>query len=231
MQAPIVSLSNVDLTLTSRAGSVKILRDINLEINRGQSVSIVGPSGSGKTSLLMIMSGLEPATSGKVIIAGHNFKALSHDAITKVRGKDIGIVFQSFHLVPTMTALENVALPLEFRGDAGAIKTANELLEKVGLSSRAQHFPAELSGGEQQRVAIARALSTRPQLILADEPTGNLDAKTGEQIINTLFDLKTQYDATLILVTHDQSVADKCDRHLKMIDGTISSSTFKAAAE
>ena len=231
MTDPIVSLQDVELKLKSRAGEVAILRGITLDIEAGQSVSIVGPSGSGKTSLLMIMAGLEPATSGKVRVASHDFTALSHDQIAKVRGTDIGIVFQSFHLVPTMTAVENVALPLEFRGQNGANKVAEQLLAEVGLAARKQHFPAELSGGEQQRVAIARALSTKPKLILADEPTGNLDAKTGQQIINTLFELKAQYGATLVLVTHDQSVAARCDRHLHMIDGRISSSNFKAAAE
>jgi putative ABC transport system ATP-binding protein len=184
-------------------------------------VAVVGPSGSGKTSLLMVIAGLERATSGGVIVAGHALQGLDEDQLARVRGAEIGIVFQSFHLVPTMTALENVALPLEFAGRADAEAAAAELLDEVGLAHRVQHFPAELSGGEQQRVAIARALVGRPKLLLADEPTGNLDTRTGQQIIDLLFDLQQRHGATLVLVTHDTALAAKCSRTIRMADGRI----------
>jgi putative ABC transport system ATP-binding protein len=217
----VIELDNVDLTLTSRAGQVAILRGVGLEIPAGQSVAIVGPSGSGKTSLLMIMAGLEKATGGKVKVAGHDFSAMSEDALALARGASIGIVFQSFHLVPTMTAQENVALPLEFRGEADAFERAAELLGEVGLSHRLTHFPAQLSGGEQQRVALARALVTRPRLLLADEPTGNLDGKTGRQIVELLFSMQARRDTTLVLVTHDERLAERCERVIRMDDGRI----------
>jgi putative ABC transport system ATP-binding protein len=217
----IVSLSGVGLTLTSRAGPVEILRDVSLEVPAGQSVAIVGPSGSGKTSLLMVIAGLERATLGSVRVAGHDLQPLTEDQLARVRGAEIGIVFQSFHLVPTMTALENVALPLEFAGRADAESEARGVLEEVGLSHRLTHFPAELSGGEQQRVAIARALSTRPKLLLADEPTGNLDGRTGQTIVEMLFDLQRRHAATLVLVTHDPVLAALCQRTVRMADGRI----------
>ena len=219
MTKPIVVMKDVRLTLTSRAGPVSILRDVDLEAREGQSLAIVGPSGSGKTSLLMVMAGLERTTGGKVLVAGHDLSALSEDELALMRGAEIGIVFQSFHLVPTMTALENVALPLEFAGTPDAFVTARELLQEVGLSHRVDHFPAQLSGGEQQRVAIARALSRRPKLILADEPTGNLDRKTGGHVIDLLFGLQRRREATLILVTHDERLAGACDRTIRMADG------------
>jgi putative ABC transport system ATP-binding protein len=222
---PIVVMKNVRLTLTSRAGPVSILRDVDLEAREGQSLAIVGPSGSGKTSLLMVMAGLERTTGGKVQVAGHDLADLSEDELALMRGAEIGIVFQSFHLVPTMTALENVALPLEFAGTADAFATARELLQEVGLSHRVDHFPAQLSGGEQQRVAIARALSRRPKLILADEPTGNLDRKTGGHVIDLLFGLQRRREATLILVTHDERLAGACDRTIRMADGAVESET------
>ena len=218
---PVIELSNVELTLASRAGQVAILRDLSLDIGAGQSVAIVGPSGSGKTSLLMIMAGLEQATRGTVKVAGHDFSAMSEDALALARGATIGIVFQSFHLVPTMTAQENVALPLEFRGESDAFERAAELLGEVGLSSRLTHFPAQLSGGEQQRVALARALVTRPRILLADEPTGNLDGKTGRQIVDLLFSMQARRGATLILVTHDERLAERCQRVIRMADGRI----------
>ena len=217
----IVSLRDVALSLTSRAGPVEILRGVGLDVAQGQSVAIVGPSGSGKTSLLMIMAGLERATSGEVQVAGHELQAMNEDQLAMVRGRNIGIVFQSFHLVPTMTALENVALPLEFQGRADAETVAREVLAEVGLSHRLEHFPAELSGGEQQRVAIARALAPRPKLLLADEPTGNLDGKTGQQVIELLFGLHKRHDATLVLVTHDLALAGLCARTIRMADGRI----------
>ena len=225
MTKPIVVMKNVRLTLTSRAGPVSILRDVDLEAREGRSLAIVGPSGSGKTSLLMVMAGLERTTGGKVQVAGHDLADLSEDELALMRGAEIGIVFQSFHLVPTMTALENVALPLEFAGTADAFATARELLQEVGLSHRVDHFPAQLSGGEQQRVAIARALSRRPKLILADEPTGNLDRKTGGHVIDLLFGLQRRREATLILVTHDERLAAACDRTIRMADGAVESET------
>ena len=227
MDKNIVDLENVDLTLTSRAGAVQILRGLSLSVPAGQSVAIVGPSGSGKTSLLMLIAGLERSTGGKVNVAGHNLNGLSQDEMAILRGAEIGIVFQSFHLVPTMTALENVALPLELAGTPGAFDTARALLGDVGLTSRVDHFPAELSGGEQQRVAIARALSRQPRLILADEPTGNLDGKTGRQIVDLLFDLKEKAGSTLILVTHDERLAEMTERVVRMNDGRVASDTVK----
>jgi len=218
---PIVALDAVSLTLTSRAGPVDILRAVSLRVEDSQSLAIVGPSGSGKTSLLMVVAGLERATSGGVRVAGHDLTVLDEDQLALARGADIGIVFQSFHLVPTMTALENVALPLEFAGKSNAFEIARELLGEVGLAPRVDHFPAQLSGGEQQRVAIARALSREPKLILADEPTGNLDSHTGKYIVDLLFGLQRRRDATLILVTHDQRLAAACERTIHMADGRI----------
>ncbi|MTD94927.1 ATP-binding cassette domain-containing protein [Hyphomicrobium sp. xq] len=225
MTKPIVVLKNVRLTLTSRAGPVGILRDVDLDAREGQSLAIVGPSGSGKTSLLMVTAGLERATGGKVEVAGHDLSKMGEDDLALMRGAEIGIIFQSFHLVPTMTALENVALPLEFAGEGNAQAAARELLQEVGLSHRMDHFPAQLSGGEQQRVAIARALSRRPKLILADEPTGNLDRRTGGHIVDLLFGLQRRREATLILVTHDEKLAGACDRIIRMADGRIESET------
>lgn len=221
MAENIVDLKNVHLTLESRAGRVHILRGVDLNIRHGETVGIVGPSGSGKSTLLMIMTGLEKATSGAVAVAGHDFTALDEDSLARARGENIGIVFQSFHLVPTMTALENVALPLEFSGHADARERAREVLAAVGLSHRLDHFPAQLSGGEQQRVAIARALAPNPKLLFADEPTGNLDADNGEQIMDLLFDLHRTYGATLVLVTHDQNLAERCGRVVRIEDGQI----------
>ena len=221
MAENIIGLQDIHLTLTSRAGPVEILRGVSLDIANGQSTAIVGPSGSGKTSLLMVMAGLEKGTRGKIILNGHDITGLDEDNLAVLRGRDIGIVFQSFHLVPTMTALENVALPLELAGVADAFNTSRRLLNEVGLGARVDHFPAELSGGEQQRVAIARALSRTPPLILADEPTGNLDGKTGQQIVDILFGLRQRIGATLILVTHDERLAAKTDRVIRMSDGRI----------
>ncbi len=218
---PVIDLADVSLTLTSRAGPVEILKGVNLSVSPGESIAIVGPSGSGKTSLLMIIAGLEHATSGSVRVAGHEFPKLGEDQLALIRGANIGIVFQSFHLVPTMTALENVALPLEFAGKADAFDTARALLDEVGLSHRTDHFPAQLSGGEQQRVALARALSPRPQILLADEPTGNLDGKTGGHVIDLMFDLQRRRQTTLILVTHDIPLAERCGRVVHMADGRI----------
>jgi putative ABC transport system ATP-binding protein len=218
---PIVALKDVQLTLTSRAGAVEVLRDVNLNVESGRSLAIVGPSGSGKTSLLMVIAGLERASAGRVEVSGRELSKLSEDQLALFRGATTGIVFQSFHLVPTMTALENVALPLEFAGAPDAFTVARELLDEVGLTPRLDHFPAELSGGEQQRVAIARALSREPKLILADEPTGNLDGKTGRQVIDLLFGLQRRREATLILVTHEERLAAACQDTILMRDGRI----------
>jgi putative ABC transport system ATP-binding protein len=226
---PVIALDDVSLTLASRAGPVEILRNVGISIAPGEAVAIVGPSGSGKTSLLMIMAGLERATSGSVRIAGHDFSRLGEDALALVRGRNIGIVFQSFHLVPTMTALENVALPLEFAGVPGAFEAARALLGEVGIAHRADHFPAQLSGGEQQRVALARALSPRPQIILADEPTGNLDGKTGEQVIDLLFSLQRRRGGTLVLVTHDLELARRCGRTIRMAHGQVAGAELAPA--
>ncbi|MGD9804891.1 MAG: ABC transporter ATP-binding protein [Hyphomicrobiaceae bacterium] len=214
-------LEGVGLTLSSRAGAVEILKDIDLEVPTGQSLAIVGPSGSGKTSLLMIMGGLEQATNGRAVVAGHELSSLGEDSLARIRSQSIGVVFQSFHLVPTMTALENVALPLEFRGDAGARTKARSALAEVGLASRLEHYPAQLSGGEQQRVALARALVAEPRLLLADEPTGNLDGATGRQIVELMFALGRRHGTTLVLVTHDDRLAERCERVVRMADGGI----------
>jgi putative ABC transport system ATP-binding protein len=226
----IVDVKDARLTLTSRAGAVEILRGISLEVAAGQSVAIVGASGSGKTSLLMILAGLERATSGRVVIAGHDYAKLGEDALALARGRDIGIVFQSFHLVPTMTAIENVALPLEFAGAGDAFARARELLGEVGLEKRVDHYPAQLSGGEQQRVAIARALSANPKLLLADEPTGNLDTRTGASVIELLFGLQKRRGSTLVLITHDEALAQRCRRTIRMADGNIVADTQAIAA-
>jgi putative ABC transport system ATP-binding protein len=218
---PIIRLADVRLNLESRAGIVEILKGITLDIASGQSVAIVGPSGSGKTSLLMILAGLEKATSGDVHVVDRDFNALDEDSLALARGEDVGIVFQSFHLIPTMTALENVALPLEFAGVEGARARARALLDDVGLGARVDHFPAQLSGGEQQRVALARALAPRPKLLLADEPTGNLDGKTGRAVVDLLFGLKRKSGATLVLITHDERLAKECERTIRMADGRI----------
>lgn len=227
---PLATLRDVNLTLNSRAGPVAILRNVNLEITAGQSLAIVGPSGSGKTSLLMVLAGLERATSGRVEVAGEDYAGLDEDGRARVRAANIGIVFQAFHLVPSMTAAENVALPLEFAGRAGAMGVAGELLAGVGLSHRLTHYPAELSGGEQQRVALARAVALKPRLLLADEPTGNLDTATGAQVIDKLFELQRQSKATLVLVTHDERLATRCERTIHMADGRIVADRLGMAA-
>ena len=221
MPETIIDLKDVHLTLHSRAGSVEILRGVDLAVRAGEAVGVVGPSGSGKSTLLMIMTGLEKASSGTVRVAGHDFMALGEDGLARARGEHIGIVFQSFHLVPTMTALENVALPLEFLGRRDAADRAAETLQSVGLSHRFNHFPAQLSGGEQQRVAIARALAPSPKILFADEPTGNLDARNGDQIMDLLFTLHKRHGTTLMLITHDQRLAARCGRVISMEDGRI----------
>ena len=216
-----VSLKDVHLTLPSRAGNVDILRGVDLTVRPGEALGIVGPSGSGKTTLLMVIAGLERASRGEVMVAGQTLAGKGEDELAAFRRDNIGIVFQSFHLIPTMTALENVAVPLEFRGAKNAMGIAEEKLKRVGLGHRLTHYPGQLSGGEQQRVAIARALASGAKIIIADEPTGNLDHVTGEQIIKLLFDLRTQDGASLLLVTHDRSLAERCDRMAEVLDGKI----------
>ena len=216
-----IQLSDLRLTLHSDAGAVDILNGIDLNVASGETLGVVGPSGSGKTSLLMVMAGLEPATSGDVRIAGQPFQGLDEDALARFRRDQIGIVFQSFHLVPTMTTLENVALPMEFAGRDGAFEKAEAELRAVGLADRLAHYPGQLSGGEQQRVALARAFVTEPAILLADEPTGNLDGDTGEAVIELLFDLQKRRNTTLVLVTHAPALAERCGRILSLADGRI----------
>lgn len=216
-----VLLKNVTLTLPSRAGDVEILKGVDLSVRSGEAIGIVGPSGSGKTSLLMLIAGLERATSGALEVAGTSLMGMNEDALAAFRRDAIGIIFQSFHLIPTMTALENVAVPLEFRGIRNAMQVAAEKLERVGLAHRMSHYPGQLSGGEQQRVAISRALASGARILLADEPTGNLDQETGDQIIKLLFELKQQENASLLLITHDRALAQRCDRIAEVRDGKI----------
>lgn len=216
-----IQLDNIHLTLSSDAGEVNILRGIDLNISRGETVGLVGPSGSGKTSMLMVVAGLERPTEGHVRVADNDITKLSEDKLALFRRDHTGIVFQNFHLVPTMTALENVALPLEFAGRAQAFDSAREQLEAVGLGHRLEHYPGQLSGGEQQRVALARAFVTEPTILLADEPTGNLDGQTGETVMELLFDLHERKGTTLLLITHAPELAKRCDRMLSMADGVI----------
>src|SRR6478609_6160371 len=221
MQDKAIALHDVDLSLGRGAARVHILKGISLDIARGEAVGLVGPSGSGKSTLLMTMAGLEQPDSGKILVDGTDLAALDEDALARFRGRRIGIVFQSFHLVPTMTALENVALPLELAGSRDAFERAEAELQSVGLGDRLQHYPAQLSGGEQQRVAIARAIVPNPAILVADEPTGNLDEATGQSIIDLLFALKRDRGATLVLVTHDLNLARLCDRMVRLRSGRI----------
>jgi putative ABC transport system ATP-binding protein len=216
-----IDLTDVHLELRSAAGLVNILKGISIRVGAGERVGLVGPSGSGKSSLMMILGGLERPTSGTVHVAGHDLSKLDEDGLARFRRDTVGIVFQNFHLVPTMTALENVALPAEFAGHADAFERAAKGLTAVGLRHRIEHYPSQLSGGEQQRVALARALVSGPKLVLADEPTGNLDGETGRQVIELLFDLAAGQGTTLVLITHDASLAERCDRVIRLIDGNI----------
>jgi len=219
--SPVIDLAEIQLSLGKGAGRVHILRGVSLSVARGQSVSLVGPSGSGKSTLLMTLGGLERPDSGSVRVAGEELTAMDEDRLAAFRGRTIGIVFQSFHLIPNMTALENVAVPLELAGVRDAFARAEAELAAVGLAERITHYPAELSGGEQQRVAIARALVARPAIVLADEPTGNLDEATGAQIADLLFRTAAARGATLVLVTHDSSLAARCDRVIRLNAGTV----------
>jgi putative ABC transport system ATP-binding protein len=227
-QNTMICLESIELTLGSGAGQVNILRGIDLTVGRGERVSIVGPSGSGKTSLMMVIAGLERPTGGRVTVAGHDLAGLDEDGLALFRRDTMGIVFQAFHLVPTMTALENVAVPMEFAGRADAFDRAAAELAAVGLGERLQHYPGQLSGGEQQRVALARAVAMEPSLLLADEPTGNLDSETGQHIIELLFDLAERRSATLMLITHDPALAARCDRSIRIADGHIDGASASA---
>ncbi|MCV6591559.1 MAG: ATP-binding cassette domain-containing protein [Silicimonas sp.] len=231
MTDAILSLRDAELTLDGNAGRVEILRGITLDVARGETLGLIGPSGSGKSSLLMLMGGLERATGGLVSLLGHDLTALGEDALARLRLQHMGVVFQSFHLIPTMTALENVATPLELAGHADAFDRAAEELEAVGLGERAGHYPAQMSGGEQQRVALARAAAPRPDMLLADEPTGNLDGATGEAIMDLLFGLNARHGSTLILVTHAPELAARCSRVVRLMDGRVAEDAAVAAAE
>ncbi len=221
MSDPIFHLSDVVLSLKGNAGPVDILRGISLDVQAGETIALTGPSGSGKSSLLMVMGGLEMATGGTVMALGENLTTLSEDGLARFRQGRMGIVFQSFHLIPTMTALENVATPLELAGDADAFDKAEAALGTVGLSHRTGHYPAQMSGGEQQRVALARALAPEPAILLADEPTGNLDSVNGQAIMDLLFSLRDAHGSTLVLVTHDPRLAERCDRSVSLADGKL----------
>ena len=221
MTIPIIALSNVHLSLESNAGTIEILKNISLNVSTGESLALVGPSGSGKSSLLMLLGGLERASSGSVRVAGTELSDLNEDQLAFLRRDQMGIVFQSFHLIPTMSALENVATPLELAGVIDAFKKARSALDSVGLTHREDHFPGQLSGGEQQRVALARAVVAQPKILLADEPTGNLDGTNGIAIMDLLFSLRDQFDSTLIFVTHDPVLANRCNRIIRLHDGEI----------
>lgn len=223
IREPMVLLDSVELKLESEAGPVNILKGINLEIHGGETVSVVGPSGSGKTSMMMLIGGLERQTGGRVAVGGQDLATLDEDGLARFRRDNVGIVFQNFHLVPTMNALENVATPVELARLDNAFDRARDALGAVGLAHRTSHYPGQLSGGEQQRVALARAIVTGPKLLLADEPTGNLDAKTGDAVIELLFALRADHGATLILITHNPAIAEQCGRVIELLDGLIGS--------
>jgi putative ABC transport system ATP-binding protein len=216
-----IQLRDVHVTLSSTAGPVRILRGVDLDVGTGSSVSVVGPSGSGKSTLLAVIGGIERPTSGSVRIDGQDLGGLDEDEIASFRGQRIGILFQAFHLIPTMTALENVAVPLELAGESAAFDQAEARLAEVGLAHRAGHYPGQLSGGEQQRVALARALSNHPKLLLADEPTGNLDLETGREIVELLFRVQRERGMTLLLITHEPDLAARCGRQLQMAEGRV----------
>ena len=221
MQKPSVLLENVSLSLDGNAGIVDILKDISIDIQEGESIGIVGPSGSGKSSLLMLMGGLERISKGTINLLGQNLGEMNENKLASFRRSNVGIIFQSFHLIPTMTALENVAVPLELSGNKNAFGLAEKALVKVGLGDRLSHFPSQLSGGEQQRTALARAVIANPKILLADEPTGNLDHENGKIVADYLFELHSENKATLVLVTHDLELAERCERKIKISDGEI----------
>ncbi|HBZ43738.1 MAG TPA: ABC transporter [Maritimibacter sp.] len=221
MKDPVLRLTDVSLSLMGNAGPVDILNGITLDVARGETLGLTGPSGSGKSSLLMLMGGLERATGGQVTALGQDLGPMDEDALARFRRQHMGVVFQSFHLIPTMTALENVATPLELAGAKDAFDRAAEELAAMGLDHRSDHYPSQMSGGEQQRVALARAAVTRPEILLADEPTGNLDGTTGGAIMDLLFGLRDRHGATLVLVTHAPELAERCDRVLSITDGKL----------
>ena len=224
MTSPLLSLTDASLSLKGNAGQVHILRSISLDVQKGETLGLVGPSGSGKSSLLMVMGGLDQATGGRVMALGQDLTAMDEDGLARFRRNNMGVVFQSFHLIPTMTALENVATPLELAGHKDAFDRAAAELEAVGLGHRLDHYPSQMSGGEQQRVALARASAPRPALLLADEPTGNLDETNGRAIIDLLFGLRDKHGATLVMVTHSGELAARCDRVVRLRDGRIDQS-------
>lgn len=228
---PLVQLRGVALTLESAAGAVNILRGVDMDIGSAETVAIAGPSGSGKSTLLAVITGLERPSAGTVTVAGHELGAMDEDALALFRRNTVGIVFQSFHLIPTMTALENVAVPLELAGRKDAFAVAAESLNAAGLGERTGHYPAQLSGGEQQRVAVARAFAGSPALVIADEPTGNLDSATGAAIVDLMFSIQAAQNTSLILITHDPSIAQRCDRLLHMQDGRTVEAVEPRAAE
>ena len=227
----IISLKNVSLTLSGNAGDVEVLHNISVEVETGQSIGLVGPSGSGKSSLLMLLGGLDRATKGEVQVLGHDLTRMDEDELAVFRREHMGIVFQSFHLIPTMTALENVATPLELAGATDALERAGVELELVGLKERLHHYPSQLSGGEQQRVALARAGVVRPDILLADEPTGNLDARTGQVIMDILFQMAERDGTTLVLVTHARELVARCTRVIELRDGRIAPVLHERAGE
>ncbi|MEM0899988.1 MAG: ABC transporter ATP-binding protein [Pseudomonadota bacterium] len=234
MTKPLIQLNDVDLKLGQTSNPVHVLKTVNLEIAAGEAVGIVGPSGSGKTTLLMVLAGLERPDHGDVVIDGSNLTKMSEDAVAQFRGRNIGFVFQSFHLIANMTAIENVAVPLELAGVDDAFDRAEAELTAVGLKDRLTHYPGQLSGGEQQRVAVARALAPSPKILIADEPTGNLDTTTGRQISDLIFAKQRERDMTFVLVTHDPSLAESCDRQIRVRSGVVEADAMaptKVAAE
>ncbi len=220
-EPPAIRIDGVDLSLGVGAARVHILKKISLQIEQGEAIGLVGPSGSGKSTLLMVMAGLERPNAGRVLVAGEDLGRLDEDALARFRGRTVGIVFQSFHLIPTMTALENVAVPLELASRSDAFSRAGQELESMGLADRLGHYPAQLSGGEQQRVALARALAPDPAIVLADEPTGNLDETTGKEIMDLLFAKRAERGSTLVIVTHDPALVRRCDRIVRMHSGWL----------
>ena len=229
MTETVLSIKDASLSLDGNAGRVDILHDISLDVMAGETLGLIGPSGSGKSSLLMVMGGLEQATAGSISALGQDLTAMNEDQLARFRRDNMGVVFQSFHLIPTMTALENVATPLELAGVEDAFDRAATELQAVGLGARQDHYPSQMSGGEQQRVALARAAAPRPRILLADEPTGNLDETSGKAIIDLLFGLRDRHGATLVMVTHATELADRCDRVIRLRDGRIDTSMAKAA--
>ena len=229
-QTAMIDLDQVSLSLPSRAGSVDILNNISLQIKPGETVAMLGPSGAGKTTAMMVMGGLEAITSGRISVAGHDLMAMDEDCLAEIRRNHIGIIFQAFRLIPSMTALENVAVPLELTGTPDAFDKARQALVDVGLGHRLDHMPDQLSGGEQQRVAIARAIVTNPDILLADEPTGNLDQATGADIMELLLETAQRHNTCLVLITHDEGLATRCQRIIRIADGRIAADSGALAS-